>query len=109
MFDTNILISAGLFAGRHTTSIALRIADEHKIVLSEQIIDELRSVMAVKFPGKMSALERFLARLNYETATTPIEMDNDVYPEIRDEKDCPILASAIIKGAVKPLASAMGI
>ena len=96
MLDTNILISAGIFAGKYTTDLTLRIADEHAIVLSSRIIDELQAVTALKFPDKKSALERFLKRLSYEIAYTPAEIDEDIYPKIRDKKDYPILASAII-------------
>ena len=96
MLDTNLLISAGVFAGKQTTALTLRIADEYTIVLSSRIIDELRAVMDIKFPDKQSALERFLKRLSYEIAYTPIEIDEDIYPKIRDKKDYPILASAII-------------
>jgi putative PIN family toxin of toxin-antitoxin system len=96
MLDTNILISAGLFAGKRTSNLTLRIADEYSLVLSSRIIDELRTVMEIKFPDKKSVLERFLMRLSYEIAYTPTEIDPDIYPKIRDKKDYPILASAII-------------
>jgi putative PIN family toxin of toxin-antitoxin system len=96
MLDTNILVSAGIFSGKRTTDLVLQIADEHTILLSSQIIDELREVMAIKFPNKMASLERFLKRLSYEIAYTPTEIDEDIYPKIRDKKDYPILASAII-------------
>jgi putative PIN family toxin of toxin-antitoxin system len=94
--DTNILVSAGLFAGKRTSSITLRIADEYSVILSSRIIDELRAVIKFKFPDRKSALERFLARLSYEIAYTPAEIDEGIYPKIRDKKDYPILASAII-------------
>ena len=94
--DTNLLISAGIFTGKRTTTLTLRIADEHTIVLSSRIIDELREVIDNKFPDKKSVLERFLRRLSFETAYTPTEIDEDIYPKIRDKKDYPILASAII-------------
>jgi len=94
--DTNILISAGILSGKRTTDITLRIAEEYKIVLPSRIIDELHAVMNLKFPGKESALERFLKRLSYEAVHSPIEIDDDIYPKIRDKKDYPILASAIL-------------
>jgi putative PIN family toxin of toxin-antitoxin system len=96
MFDTNILISAGLFAGKRTSSLTLQIADKQSVVLSSRIIDELRAVIELKFPDRKSALERFLHRLSYELSSTPAKIDKDRYPRIRDEKDYPILASAII-------------
>lgn len=94
--DTNILISAGIFAGERTTSLTLRIAEEHSIVLPSLIIDELNTVMALKFREKEPALERFLKRLSYELVHTPDEIDEEVFPKVRDKKDYPILASAII-------------
>jgi len=44
MLDTNLLISAGIFSGKHTTDLTLQIADVHTIVLSSWIIDELASL-----------------------------------------------------------------
>ncbi|GHU81620.1 hypothetical protein FACS1894191_8570 [Clostridia bacterium] len=96
MLDTNILISAGLFAGKRLSDLTIRIADEYHVILSSRIIDELREVIRFKFPDKEPALDRFLKRLSFEIAYTPEEIDEDIYPKIRDKKDYPILASAII-------------
>ena len=96
MLDTNIIVSAGVFGGAWTSNLTLRIADEHSLVLSSVVIEELREVVAQKFPSKASVLEQFLKRLSYEIAYTPIEIDEDIYPEVRDKNDYPILASAII-------------
>jgi putative PIN family toxin of toxin-antitoxin system len=96
MLDTNILISAGLFPGKRMSNLTLRIADEYNVVLSGRIVDELWAVMELKFSDKKSVLEHFLTRLSFEIAYTPTEIDENIYPEIRDKKDYPILASAII-------------
>jgi putative PIN family toxin of toxin-antitoxin system len=96
MFDTNILITAGIFDSEYYSRITARIAEEHSIVLSSQIIDELWLVEDVKFPEKKHILERFLKRLSYEISYTPTEINPDEYPAIRDQKDSPILASAMI-------------
>ena len=96
MLDTNIIISAGVFGGGRLSEVALRIADEFNLVLSSAIIKELWEVMNRKFSRKKPALERFLKRLSYEISYTPTEIDADIYPRIRDKKDYPILASAII-------------
>ena len=76
--------------------MTVRISNEFKIVLSSQIIEELRMVTERKFPEKKKSLENFLRRLNFEMAFTPNEIDPDIYPKIRDKKVYPILASAII-------------
>ncbi|ATW24473.1 putative toxin-antitoxin system toxin component, PIN family [Candidatus Formimonas warabiya] len=96
MLDTNILISAGLFGGTHLSELTKRIADEFNIVLSSQIIEELQLVVALKFPNRKAALDRFMRKLSFEIAFTPTEIDPEIYPKIRDKKDYPILASAII-------------
>jgi len=96
MFDTNILISAGLFAGSRLSRLAVHIAEEHQVVLSSRIVDELWAVMELKFPDRKAVLETFLKRFSFEMAYTPTEIDKDIYPKIRDKKDYPILASAII-------------
>ncbi len=96
MLDTNVLLSAGLFEKLKLSTLTLRISNEFKIVLSSQIIEELRMVTAKKFPEKKKSLENFLRRLNFEMAFTPNEIDPDIYPKVRDKKDYPILASAII-------------
>ncbi|MCL2238749.1 MAG: putative toxin-antitoxin system toxin component, PIN family [Defluviitaleaceae bacterium] len=96
MLDTNIIVSTGVFGGAWSSDMTLKIADKYSIVLSSVIINELRCVMERKFPDKTPALEKFLKRLSYEVAYTPTEVDEEIYPQIRDEKDYPILASAII-------------
>ncbi len=76
--------------------MAERVSDEHTLVLSSQIIDELRMVMDMKFPHKKAACEAFLNKLSFEMVLTPRYVDPSIYPRIRDKSDYPILASAII-------------
>jgi putative PIN family toxin of toxin-antitoxin system len=96
MPDTNLLISAGLFPSSQLSYTLMNIADAHTLVISTRIIDELQRVIALKFPQKKTVLDQFLYKLSYEVAYTPSEIDKSLYPAIRDEKDYPILASAII-------------
>jgi len=96
MLDTNIIISAGIFGASHFSELTIKIADKFNIVLSSAIIEELWAVMNRKFPMKKPILEQFLKRLSYEISYTPSEIDDEIYPIIRDKKDYPILASAII-------------
>ena len=96
MLDTNIIISAGVFGGGRLSELTLIIADKFNLVLSSAIIEELRIVVRRKFPAKMPVMEQFLKRLSYEISYTPSIIDEDIYPKIRDKKDYPILASAII-------------
>jgi len=96
MLDTNIIISTGIFSVNKSTLHVFSIADKYDIVLSTQIIEELHTVIERKFQNKKPDLERFLKSLNYEIAMTPKNIDDGIYPKIRDNKDYPIFASAII-------------
>jgi len=96
MFDTNILVSAGLFRSSRLAALAERVSDEHTLVLSSQIIDELRMVMDMKLPHKKAACETFLNKLSFEMVLTPRYVDPSICPRVRDKSDYPILASAII-------------
>ena len=87
MFDTNVLVSAGLFSSSRLAALAERVSDEHTLVLSSQIIDELRMVMNVKFPQKKAACEAFLNRLSFEMVLTPRWVNPSIYPRIRDKSD----------------------
>jgi predicted nucleic acid-binding protein len=52
--------------------------------------------MKRKFPDKVKESETMLRRLRYEIVDTPEDIDQDIYPKIRDPKDYPILVSAIL-------------
>ena len=96
MFDTNVVISAGLYGGGMLSRTTFEIAEKYNVVLSSIVIDELRMVMEEKFPDKASSMDCFLKKLSYEVSYTPTKIDDDIYPKIRDKKDYPVLASAII-------------
>lgn len=96
MLDTNILISSVIFGSTGLAELTRRIADEFNLVLSSQIIEELQLVVDIKFPNKKAALDKFMSKLSFEMAFTPSEINPEIYPKIRDKKDYPILASAII-------------
>ena len=96
MFDTNIFISAILFPESILAHNLFEAAERFSLVLNSQIIHELRVVMKRKFPDKVKESEEMLRRLRYETLYTPEDIHMDIYPKIRDPKDYPILASAIL-------------
>ena len=96
MIDTNLLISAILFPSGKLARDIFDAADKFSLVISSQILDELRAVVKRKFPDKANETEALLRRLSYEIAYTPENIDPDIFPKIRDPKDYPILASAIL-------------
>ena len=59
------------------------------------MIEELRLVTERKFPAKRKFL---FMELPFELVYTPKELDLNEFPEMRDVKDSPILATAIMEG-----------
>ena len=95
MLDTNVLISAALLPSPHILRLIDEISERHTIVLSTYILDELKRVTRLKFPGKHDLLEIFLRELPFELAYTPEKIDKSKYPDIRDITDLPVLVSAL--------------
>lgn len=96
MIDTNIFISSILFPNSLPARLVEDVLYKHNLVLCSQIIVELHEVFNRKFKNKIKDLERFLSCLSYELVYTPLKINKDEYPEIRDEKDLPILVSAVL-------------
>jgi len=96
MIDTNVLISAIVFPGSLPTDTIKKVIEEHNLVLCPHIIEELHIVFERKFPERIKNLERFLSKLSYELVYTPIDIQEEGFPSIRDKWDLPILASAMI-------------
>jgi putative PIN family toxin of toxin-antitoxin system len=95
MLDTNVLVSAAVLSSNYLLRLIDELAERHTIVLSTYVIDELKKVTREKFPSKAAAVGNFLLELPYELVYTPEEIDPTGYPEIRDIKDLPVLATAI--------------
>jgi predicted nucleic acid-binding protein len=74
----------------------VHVAEQERLVLPTYIIGELRRVLQKKFPNKAENLERYLERGEFELFTTPHNLLLVAVPSIRDVKDEPVLASAIL-------------
>lgn len=97
MLDTNILVSAIFFPSAQTRAFVKTVAAGHHIVLCDYVIDELRLVVERKFPAKKEALEQFFVELPFSLVHTPKILPVGKYPSVRDGKDTPILATAILE------------
>ena len=96
MLDTNVLFSAMYnFNGKPFEAFAKASEMPYRLVLCDQIIDELRRNFNRKFPAKIPVIERFLSITQYDLITLEPE-DNIVDDEehIRDDTDRPILRAA---------------
>ena len=98
MLDTNIFISMIFFPSAQTRELARRLTESHQIVVCDYVIEELRLVTERKFTAKRKFLDRFFMELPFELVYTPKELDLNEFPEMRDVKDSPILATAIMEG-----------
>ena len=96
--NQQIHFSAVLAISSSTFSAISLFSESHQIVVCDYVIEELRLVTERKFPAKRKFLDRFFMELPFELVYTPKELDLNEFPEMRDVKDSPILATAIMEG-----------
>ncbi len=94
--DTNVIISAMLFPAGKVAKVFEHLLEKHTIIISSYIKNECKEVFEKKFPSKLNQLEEFFEGISFEEFSTPENIDNTKYPEIRDINDLPVLASAIL-------------
>jgi predicted nucleic acid-binding protein len=75
------------------------LSSQHQILLCTYVVDELKDVVARKFPTKYSETDRFLQSFPFILVYTPEQFDKSAYPDIRDIYDLPVLVSAILEDA----------
>jgi len=97
MIDTNVLISMIFFPNEQMNKLKRTICNSHSIVLCSYIVEELQIVVSRKFKSKSVALDFFFENLSYEFVYTSKYFNVNNYPQVRDIKDLPILATAILE------------
>ena len=101
LIDTNVLISSALYPHSPTAEAYRKAASyPNHGMICEQNVDEIKRIFNKKFPGKLAALDRFLATALVTLELVPIP-DEEAASEqqIRDATDRPILRAAIEAGA----------
>lgn len=93
MIDTNILLSALVFRSTKMADMIDYIAEKHTLVICSYVIEEFENVVTRKSLKYKNVIDVFLSKLSFEMVYTPEWKEG--MPTIRDEKDKPILASAI--------------
>lgn len=93
MIDTNILLSALVFRSTKMADLIDYIVEKHTLVICSYVIEEFVNVITRKSLKYKNVIDDFLSKLSFEMAYTPEWKEG--MPSIRDEKDKPILASAI--------------
>lgn len=94
MVDTNIWLSALIFGSAKMAALLEKVGEKHTIVVCTHIVDEFRKVVAEKAPKYNAAVDRLFSCLPHELVYTPQWQPN--MPDLRDDKDKPILAAAIV-------------
>ena len=94
--DTNIVISAILFPNGKTAKVFSYLFEKHTVIISSYTKKECEDVFKKKFPLKKELLDIFFDGISFEEFKSPEEIDEQQYPKIRDIKDLPVLASAIL-------------
>lgn len=92
LVDTNILISAVLFPRSKPAKALVYTTENHEMILCDQNLIELRSVLERKAPQALSDAEVLLTELSYEL----IPAAPHAQKLIRDAKDQPILNAAML-------------
>ena len=64
--------------------------------MATYIIEELYRVFQTKFPDKTKHLDSYLEKRDFELFVSPHDLRQVAMPSIRDAKDEPVLASAIL-------------
>ena len=94
--DSNVLISAMYSESSVSRKLLMFLAEKHQLVICSYSLTEVTRVLEKRFPNKISDWDHFLTRLEFELAFTPSDPSSFPAPYIRDQKDLPILVSAII-------------
>ena len=94
MVDTNVLLSALIFGSAKMMRLIEKVVDKYTMILCSHIIDEFRDVVSRKSPKYNDVVDTLFAKLSYEMVYSPKWQDS--MPDIRDKKDRPILAAAIL-------------
>ena len=97
MIDTNILISAFVFNSVSMNKLIEKIVEEHNLVISSFVLEELNEVVKRKFPNQVKALDKFLTALSFQLVYSPKTPEDSNLFYIRDEKDYMVLYAAIIE------------
>lgn len=94
LLDTNILFSKVCFDSKGSDKFFNTLnKNDLKVVLTKYILNEAKRVIKNKYPTRAHKLTALLEEITYKLIEEPKDLTN--FPEMRDEKDRPILAAAI--------------
>jgi len=94
--DTNVLASAAATRGL-CADVLRQVFASHQLFISEQVLNELNSVLRFKFGVGQDLIDDFIWLLQQDTVLAqPVQFPR---VELQDKDDLPILGAAIAAGA----------
>lgn len=93
--DTNVLVSAATTRGL-CADVLREVFASHDLCISDQVLNELKGVLRVKFEVQQDLIDDFIELLKQDTIFTIPAQLPDV--ELQDKNDLPILGAAIAAG-----------
>lgn len=94
--DTNVLASAVTTRGL-CADVVREVFASHELFISKHVLDELTSVLRVKFKVGQDLIDDYIGLLKQDTILAHPAQLPDV--ELQDKDDLPILGAAIAAGA----------
>lgn len=91
MIDTNVLISAFVFGGKAGKLLNILFSTEHELYVSDFIDQEFKQKLEMKWADKAEKVYSLYHKLDFNFCRSTSE----VYGELRDVKDIPVLSDAI--------------
>ncbi len=88
-----------MFPKSFAAQVFYSITENHILILSTYVVDEIRDVVRRKFPTKSKAVDDFLLRFPHEIVYCPTEIPEPRLFDIRDENDYMVLYGAILAEA----------
>ncbi len=94
--DANTIISAFLFEGVYRQALRLAIENNHYLITSEYVLDEVNEVLQSKFPARRIEVMYTLSLMELKVLPVPSKQDCAKFIAVlRDPKDVPVLTSAV--------------
>ena len=90
--DTNVLASVAATRGI-CADVLREVFASHELIISEQVVEELRWVLANKFGVPNDHLDEFVWLLHQDTIVA--QPSDSAYVRLRDESDIPIVSAAL--------------
>jgi len=97
MLDTNILVSMIFFPNEQINTLIKILSTEYQVVVCDYVINELRLVVKRKFSSRWKKLNYFFLKYPFNIVFVQLDADFSDFPQVRDVKDIPILATAILE------------